>query len=86
MKKQLFALAFIATVGISAAFAGKSSVKTDEVSEYTYYEEGACDVQVTCSDDNNGQLCSEYFENSVLYYQPGCAPIHQVAIPLGKRP
>ena len=87
MKKQLFALALIAVLGIGGAFAGKNStVKTPSVSEYTYYSEDACDVPVTCSDEFTGKLCSEEYQNTVLYNQPGCNILHQVSIPSGRLP
>ena len=87
MKKQLFALALVAVLGTGGAFAGKSStVKTDAVSEYTYYQEGICDTPITCSDEGTGALCSEYFSSTVLYHLPGCETINQVAVPLGKLP
>lgn len=87
MKKQFLALALVAVLGISGAFATKQSpVKTQTESEYTYYEEGICDVAITCDDSFQGPLCSEAYENTVLYYQPGCQVLHQVTSPLGRLP
>ncbi|MNL02040.1 hypothetical protein D3C87_1225320 [compost metagenome] len=85
---QFLGLALLAVLGTSAVFAGKSSaVKTQKAeSTYTYYKENECDIAVTCSDEFDGQLCSEYLENSLVYNEPGCQPQHEVAIPLGKRP
>lgn len=85
MKRSLFALAILATFAVSGVFAGKNStVKTD--STHTYYKENECDIEITCDDSYEGTLCSEFYENTVLYSQPGCLTPYQVAIPLGRLP
>ncbi|MNY61805.1 hypothetical protein D3C86_1985270 [compost metagenome] len=53
---------------------------------YTYYEQDACNVEIICDDSFEGPLCSEQYENTVLYSAPGCQFQHVVATPLGKLP
>lgn len=86
MKKSiLFASALV--IGLGGAFAqqGVNKVQKPE-STYVYYQEGACNVQITCSDQFEGPSCVEVYESSVLYDQQGCDAGHQVAIPQGKLP
>jgi len=86
MKKAIFvAMAFVAVAGGAFAFQ-KSTVaapKADVV--YTYYLDSDCDRAIECSPEFTGNICSEEFNGSIVYNQPGCELAHQTTNIIGRK-
>lgn len=86
MKKVIFTAIALVAIG-GGAFALKNTpAKQKTATSYSYYQDGECNVEILCSDEFEGATCSEQFQHTVLYSQPGCNVAYQVAIPLGKLP
>ena len=86
MKKVIFTALAIVAIGFGAFATVYTPAKQKKASEHIYYSEEACDQEIICDTSFEGPLCSEVYENVVLYNAPGCQFQHQVGTPLGKLP